>query len=76
LVLISDLARSTPGFLLAHGACYFLTRSYVVHYDGPRSVAAAFTPGEFSTLADRAGLEPHCMRNTWPFRFLFTWNAP
>lgn len=76
LVVISDLARSTPGFLLAHLACQCLTRSYVVHYDGPRSVAGAFTAAEFSALAGRAGLVGHRIRATWPFRFLVTWRAP
>ncbi|MCC6797423.1 MAG: methyltransferase domain-containing protein [Candidatus Hydrogenedentes bacterium] len=75
-VLVSDLVRSTPGFLLAHLACYALTRSYVVHYDGPRSVAAAFTVSEFSALANDAGLTNHTIRNTWPFRFLFRWDTP
>lgn len=75
-VIISDLVRSTPGFLLAHLACYTLTRSYVVHYDGPRSVAAAFTVPEFSALANDAGLTNHTIRSTWPFRFLFRWDAP
>lgn len=75
LVLISDLERSTPGFLLAHVACQFLTRSYVVHYDGPRSVAAAFTSDEFAAVANAAGLAGHRMRRTWPYRFLFSWEA-
>lgn len=75
-VIVSDLVRSAPGFLLAHLACYMLTRSYVVHYDGPRSVAAAFTMSEFSALADKAGFTNHKMRSTWPFRFLFRWDAP
>jgi len=75
-VVVSDLERSTPGFLLAHFACYTLTRSYIVHYDGPRSVAAAFTIPEFSALANKAGMESHRIRWTWPFRFLFTWDAP
>ena len=74
--IISDLERSAPGFLLAHFACFILTRSYIVHYDGPRSAAAAFTIPEFSELADKAGMETHRIRWTWPFRFLFTWDAP
>ncbi|MBM3290720.1 MAG: methyltransferase domain-containing protein, partial [Candidatus Hydrogenedentes bacterium] len=75
LIAISDLVRSTSGLLLAHLACQALTRSYVVHYDGPRSVAAAFTRAEFAAIADRAGLAGHRIRPTWPFRFLFTWRA-
>ena len=73
LIVISDLARGAGGFLLAHLACQCLTRSYIVHYDGPRSVAAAFTFNEFSAIADRAGFRGHRIRPTWPCRFLFTW---
>ena len=73
LVIVSDLVRSAAGFLVAQGACRILTRSHVVHYDGPRSVAAAFTMPEFAALADRAGLGGHRIVWSWPFRFLFTW---
>src|SRR5262249_21024325 len=38
LVLVHDLTRSRTGLLLAHVAGQLLTRSDVVHTDGPRSV--------------------------------------
>src|SRR5436305_8931277 len=44
LLLVNDLRRARRGWLLAAAACRLLTRSPVVHVDGPRSVAAAFTP--------------------------------
>jgi len=75
LIVVSDLVRGARGFLLAHLACHALTRSYIVHYDGPRSVAAAYTVKEFAKLAEHAGLNGHRIRTTWPFRFLFTWEA-
>lgn len=73
LVLISDLIRSMPGLALAHLACRILSRSDIVHYDGPRSVAAAFTIEEVRNLAAAAGLHGHTIARKWPFRFLFTW---
>ncbi|MDZ4860424.1 MAG: methyltransferase domain-containing protein [Candidatus Hydrogenedentes bacterium] len=74
LIVISDLRRSTAGYALAHVACRVLTRNYVVHYDGPRSVVSAFTPAEFSALATQAGMAGHRIQSSWPFRFLFTWS--
>ena len=46
LVLVDDLVRSRWGYLLAQVGCRLLSGSRIVHVDGPRSVAAAFTPGE------------------------------
>jgi hypothetical protein len=76
LVLVNDLARGAAGWLLAQAAARLLTRSDVVHTDGPRSVAAAFTPAEARTLAERAGLSGATVRRRWPFRWLLTWERP
>jgi 2-polyprenyl-3-methyl-5-hydroxy-6-metoxy-1,4-benzoquinol methylase len=76
LVLVNDLRRGLGGLLLAHLACRLLTRSDVVHVDGPRSVRAAFTIAEARTLAERAGLTGAVIRRRWPFRFLLTWERP
>lgn len=73
LLLISDLIRCTQGFLLAQVGCRILTRSCIVHYDGPRSVAAAYTMEEVSSIADRAGLRGHRIRWSWPFRLVLSW---
>src|SRR5437763_1778104 len=56
LVLVNDLERSRLGFALAWVACRLLSRSPVVHFDGPASVRSAFTPKEALALAERAGL--------------------
>lgn len=74
LVLVNDLRRGRRGWLLAVAACRLLTRSPVVHVDGPRSVAAAFTPAEALSLADRAGLPGATVNRRWPFRYLLTWD--
>ncbi len=71
-VMINDLIRSRAGLLLAYGACHALTRSPVVHFDGPSSVAAAFTIAEFRAIVNEAGLNDYTISWTWPFRFLFT----
>ena len=73
LVLINDLRRCFAGWLLAHVAGRILTRSGVVHVDGPRSVAAAWTRAEVTTLAQRAGLKDATYRRYWPCRFLLAW---
>ena len=73
LVVVNDLSRSRLGYLVALVACRTITRSDVVRVDGPRSVAAAFRPGEAVRLAERAGLQGAKVRRRWPFRFLLTW---
>ncbi len=76
MVLVDDLVRSRWGYLLAFTACRVLSRSRVVHNDGPISVSAAFTPSEALSLAERAGLRGIVLKRHWPQRFLLTWNAP
>ncbi|MBW3539786.1 MAG: methyltransferase domain-containing protein [Planctomycetes bacterium] len=73
LVLVSDLRRSRAGYALAWLACRLLTRSPVVHEDGPRSVAAAFTRKELLELARRSGLAGASVSRRWPQRLLLKW---
>jgi 2-polyprenyl-3-methyl-5-hydroxy-6-metoxy-1,4-benzoquinol methylase len=74
LVLVNDLRRSTRGWMLAVAACRLLSRSPIVHVDGPRSVAAAFTPAEALAIAQTAGLGGATIGRRWPFRFLLSWD--
>jgi 2-polyprenyl-3-methyl-5-hydroxy-6-metoxy-1,4-benzoquinol methylase len=74
LILVNDLRRSVSGWLLAVTACQLLTRSPVVHADGPLSVARAFTTAEVYSVAERAGLCGVTVERRWPFRFLLTWD--
>jgi 2-polyprenyl-3-methyl-5-hydroxy-6-metoxy-1,4-benzoquinol methylase len=74
LVLVDDLNRGRLGYLLAWVGCRVLTRSKVVHFDGPASVAAAFTPAEALDLAERAGLRGARVTRHWPQRFLLSWS--
>jgi 2-polyprenyl-3-methyl-5-hydroxy-6-metoxy-1,4-benzoquinol methylase len=76
LVLVNDLRRGTLGWLLAWLGTRLLSRSAVVHTDGPLSVAAAFTCAEARELAVRAGLDGATVARRWPFRFLLSWRRP
>ncbi len=76
LVLVNDLERSFTNFALVCAASRLVTTSDVVHTDGPRSVAAAFTPGEVQALAERAGLKGAAVGRRWPCRLLLAWERP
>jgi SAM-dependent methyltransferase len=73
LVLINDLARGSFGYALAWFGTRILSRSRVVHVDGPLSVRAAFTIEEAQAIAGEAGLTGATVRWRWPFRFLMRW---
>jgi 2-polyprenyl-3-methyl-5-hydroxy-6-metoxy-1,4-benzoquinol methylase len=75
-VLVSDLRRSRLGWWLAWVGTRMLSMSPVVHFDGPVSVAAAFTCPELKNLADRAGLQDACLVRCWPSRMFLTWRKP
>src|SRR5262249_1666656 len=76
MILINDLVRGPFGFSLAYVGTRVLSRSPIVHADGPQSVAAAFTVQEMRQLAERAGLEHATVARRWPFRMLLEWNKP
>ncbi len=73
MIILNDLSRSRLGFFLAYIGTRLLSRSEVIHYDGPQSVKAAYTVSEISELARRAGLNHYRIKNLWPARFLLTW---
>lgn len=73
LVLVNDLARSRFNFVGVWLATRLLTRSRIVHFDGPASVRSAFTPSEAVALAARAGLHGAIARMRFPARFLLAW---
>jgi 2-polyprenyl-3-methyl-5-hydroxy-6-metoxy-1,4-benzoquinol methylase len=73
LVLINDLVRSRSGYILAYLGTRILSASDVVHTDGPRSVAAAFTPEELEALARQASLDRARVTTHWPCRVLLEW---
>jgi hypothetical protein len=73
LVLVNDLVRSRTGLWLARVGTRLLSRSPVVHVDGPRSVEGAYTIQEAQSLAERAGLQGATIERRWPCRFLLSW---
>ncbi|MDX2038243.1 MAG: methyltransferase domain-containing protein [Isosphaeraceae bacterium] len=75
-VLANDLRRTAWGYTIAWVGCRMLSRSPVVHVDGPRSVAGAFSCSEIRDLAGHAGLENVQMTMHWPQRFLLRWDRP
>ena len=74
-IVISDLRRTRLGFAAARVATKVLTRSPIVHIDGPRSVRAAFTSAELTNLAESAGLPGARIEHCFPQRMLLTWSA-
>lgn len=69
-VLIDDLCRSYWGWFMAYLGCRLLSRSSVVHFDGPQSVRAALTQQEAQAIADSCGFQRVSIRKHWPERFL------
>jgi 2-polyprenyl-3-methyl-5-hydroxy-6-metoxy-1,4-benzoquinol methylase len=74
MVLVNDLNRSRFGLILAQIGTQILSRSDVVHNDGPQSVRGAFTPDEALELAKRAGLHGATVSRRWPARYLLAWD--
>lgn len=72
-VIVDDLIRNRLGYWLAWVGCRLLTRSPVVHFDGPVSVAAALRLCEVRELCAKAGLPGAKIRTHWPERFLLSW---
>ncbi|WP_428390054.1 methyltransferase domain-containing protein [Mucisphaera sp.] len=77
-VIVSDLQRTIPGYLAAKIGTRLLSRSPIVHADGPQSVRAAWTLAELKQLAYEASYEPEAttIRPAWPQRMTLTWVRP
>jgi 2-polyprenyl-3-methyl-5-hydroxy-6-metoxy-1,4-benzoquinol methylase len=73
LVLVDDLVRSYPNLLMVSLATRMLSRSPIVHFDGPASVRNSFTASEFADLAVEAGLVGGRVQEHFPCRMLFEW---
>ena len=70
-VIVVDLERGAMNWLQVWIACHALTRSAVVHFDGPQSVRAAFSIAEMEQMALEAGFTKYRLRRRWPCRFVF-----
>jgi len=76
LVVISDLRRSRLGLAGAWTACRILSRSPIVHHDGPASVRASWTLDELTDFAAQAGMTGARIRRCSPWRMLLVWERP
>jgi len=73
-IVISDLTRSRLGWVLAWAGCRVLSRSRIVHDDGPVSVAAAWSPAELDAMMRQAQMSSMRMTSQWPCRVLLEWD--
>jgi SAM-dependent methyltransferase len=74
MIVVNDLIRCPAALGLAYLGTRLMSRSEVVHIDGPRSVRAAFTMPEIGKLAKRAGLTGFSVGARFPYRYLLTWS--
>jgi 2-polyprenyl-3-methyl-5-hydroxy-6-metoxy-1,4-benzoquinol methylase len=74
-VFVQDLLRTRLGYLMAVATTQVVTRSPVVHVDGPRSVRAAFTLQEVHEMTQGAGLTEARIERCWPERFSIAWEG-
>jgi len=72
-VVVNDLVRGPCGYAAAVVGTRLLSRSPIVHTDGPRSVRAAFTLEEARLLVARAGLDRARIEPVFPYRWLMDW---
>ena len=73
VVVVNDLQRGRAGLLAAQVGTRLLSRSPVVHMDGPMSVRAAFTMDELRALAERAGLKGADVQPCFAMRMRLVW---
>mgnify|MGYP002623391322 FL=1 len=69
-LVIIDLVRSRLNWLQVWLGTRILSRSSVVHYDGPQSIRAAFSVAEVKQLARDSGLHSFEVYTAWPSRFV------
>ena len=70
VVLINDLRRGRVAYAVAWCGTRLLSRSSVVHADGPQSVRAAWRVEELESLAKASGLAAVQITRVWPWRML------
>jgi 2-polyprenyl-3-methyl-5-hydroxy-6-metoxy-1,4-benzoquinol methylase len=73
LALVNDLERTRSGWWAAYIGTRLLSRSPIVHFDGPVSVEGAYTRAEALALAQKAGWNGATVARRFPFRYLLSW---
>lgn len=74
-VIIEDLVRSWQAYWLCRLGVRLLTRSHVVHIDGPLSVRAGFRESELRRLLEQAEMGDAKINRRWPQRLLIEWQS-
>ena len=69
-VVAVDLVRGRLNWLQVWLACRLLSRSRIVHYDGPQSIRASYTLGEVNEIVRRISLANYRITSHWPCRFV------
>lgn len=69
-VVAVDLVRSRWNWWQVWLATRALSRSKIVHFDGPQSIRAAYTVREMATLAREIGFVDFAITRHWPCRFV------
>ncbi|MCE2806068.1 MAG: hypothetical protein LW700_12795, partial [Gemmataceae bacterium] len=75
-LVIADLSRGWLNQMLVTIGSHLLSRSPLVHNDGPASIRAAFTIREARELAESAGLHGVLVRSAFPGMWLMRWEKP
>jgi ubiquinone/menaquinone biosynthesis C-methylase UbiE len=76
-IAVSDLLRSRLALALTWVTTHLISRSYVFHVDGSRSVRAAFRADELAELAGQAGLVGARIERRFPFGLMMLiWQKP
>ena len=75
-LVIADLSRGWLNQALVTIGSHLLSRSPLVHNDGPASIRAAFTLVEARELAESAGLKGVSLVPAFPGMWLMRWEKP
>lgn len=75
MILVNDLVRSRMSYAIVWLASRLVTRSHVVHYDGPVSVQASYTPDEMKNMSLEAGLNGCTVKLHPPCRQILIWRS-
>jgi 2-polyprenyl-3-methyl-5-hydroxy-6-metoxy-1,4-benzoquinol methylase len=75
-IVVNDLVRSRWNLVSVWLACRLVSRSPVVHFDGPASVRAALTQAEIREIVAQLGWKNYKVRAQFPARMLLTWERP
>jgi 2-polyprenyl-3-methyl-5-hydroxy-6-metoxy-1,4-benzoquinol methylase len=74
-IVIGDVRRLWIGWATAWLGSRVLSRSPMVHHDGPASVRGAWTMRELASFAAEAQMNGAALRRSWPWRMLLVWDA-